>query len=690
MKKPDIDLKPHINPEELKSKEDAKEPVEKLRKAIRYHNYLYYIKNNPVISDAEYDELFETLLKLEEAWPGLKSHSSPTQKVGGAPVDELETVTHPFPMLSLQSTREKDTIRNFDRTCREELGKDKVTYTAEPKYDGLAIELIYENGNLVRAATRGDGERGDNVTENVKTVNEVPLQLIKSSENEIPERLVVHGEVYIRKDEFEKYNEQRIAEQEEPFANPRNAAAGSLRQLDPKETAKRPLHIFFYGLANAPELGFDGHFNSLEVLPTWGLRINKEKNRKIEGVEDLLHYHEKLEKEREELPYEIDGVVFKVNDLKARERLGTRTSNPRWAIAYKFEPQRRTTKLKDVKFQVGRTGKITPVALLEPVQIGGVEVKRASLHNQSEIDAKDIRVGDTVLIERAGDVIPYVVKPIKNNRDRSEEKIQMPKNCPVCDTEIIMSDDKKQAKCPNLSCPAQLRGRLTHYASRQAMDIEGLGGKVAEQLIDEGLIKRISDLYKLTKEELIDLERFAEKSADNLITEINESKNTTLPRFLYALGIPLVGQHIAEVLAEHFENLEAIENAAEGELENIHEIGPEVTRSVTQFFAHKENQKVLTELKEAGFKIENPYAGQQEKPLEGLKFVFTGALDSFTRDEAKKAVQRLGGRATSSVSSETDYIVAGKDPGSKLEKARDEGVEILDEGTFKELLKNTD
>lgn len=681
-----IELKPDIELEKLKSKEEAEQAAQTLRESIRYHNYKYYIEQDPVISDPEFDLLMETLQKLEDQWPDIKTEDSPTQRVGGEPVEELETVEHPYPMLSLQATREEEKIRNFDQRCRKELNQETITYVAEPKYDGAAVELIYQEGKLIQAATRGDGERGDNVTENVKTIEELPLKLFPSTEAETPFRLVLHGEVYMRIKEFKEYNKQRRKEEKDTFANPRNAAAGSLRQLNPKKTAHRPLHIFIYQIANAEELGFDTHLAALEILPNWGLPTNPERTKKCIGTEELFIYYQEMKKQREKLAYEVDGVVFKINNLQDREILGTRTNNPRWAIAYKFEPQRITTKLKDVKFQVGRTGKITPVAKLEPVNIGGVEVRRASLHNQKEIEKKDIRVGDTVLVERAGDVIPYVVKPIEETRTGDEKRIELPKTCPVCDTEIIVSDDKKQAKCPNLSCPAQLKGRLTHYASRQAMGIEGLGEKIAQQLHKAGVINRISDLYKINKADLIELERFAEKSADNLITEIEQSKQASLPNFLYALGIPLVGQHMAEVLAQNFSTLEDIKNAGQEDLENIHEIGPEVARSVIHFFSREENKKVIDELEKAGINLENLYSEQKEKKLNGLRIVFTGALENWTRDEAKKIVERLGGRAVSSVSSETDYLVRGENPGSKLQQAEEENVKILTEEEFQDFV----
>jgi DNA ligase (NAD+) len=493
----------------------------------------------------------------------------------------------------------------------------------------------------------------------------------------------------MRKDEFASFNQRRAEEDKRQFANPRNAAAGSVRQLDPNVTERRPLHIFLYAVPDADDLGFETHWDILQTLPGWGLRVNLERTERCEGVEEMLQYHQALADIRDNLPYEIDGVVYKVNDLADQDILGTRTRDPRWALAYKFEPRRATTQIKDIEVQVGRTGQLTPVAMLKPVSIGGVEVSRASLHNQSEIDRKDIRIGDKVIVERAGDVIPHIVKPIIDERDGSEEKYHIPSRCPVCGGETVMSEDKKQARCTNVNCPAQLRERVTHYAAREAMDIEGLGEKRTEQLIDAGLIERLSDIYDITKEDLLPLERFADKSADNLVGEIEDSREQTLSRFVYAIGIPLVGQHVSQVLAENYETLEDLMAASKEELETIEDIGPQVAHSIVTFFENGENRDVIQEIRDAGMTLSNPLysAEEEEQPLAGLTFVFTGTLDRWTRDEVQRYVERLGGRATSSVSGRTDHVVAGPGSGSKLDEARERDVPVMDEEEFVEFVE---
>ncbi|MDX1586028.1 MAG: NAD-dependent DNA ligase LigA, partial [Balneolaceae bacterium] len=553
--KPDIDLKG------IESKDQAEAAIEKLREALRYHNYRYYVKDDPVVSDAEYDEMMNQLEELEDEYPDLLTEDSPTQKVGGEPNEELGLVEHPEPMLSLKSISDEKDAQNFDQTCRKELNRDSVIYTCEPKYDGLAVELIYEEGVLVQASTRGDGETGEDITDNIKTIKQVPLRLLKESERDIPDKVAVRAEVYMRKDEFEALNTRRSKEEQKTFANPRNAAAGSLRQLDPKVTADRPLHIYFYQLASAQEHGFESQKEVMQALPAWGLRVNSDLNRTCEGMDDVSAFYNELLEKREELPYEIDGMVCKVDRFEDQESLGFRTNNPRWAIAWKFPPRRSSTRLKSIKVQVGRTGKLTPIAILEPVNIGGVEVRRASLHNQSEIDEKDIRIGDRVIVERAGDVIPQVVKPIKEERDGSEKTFHLPDECPVCGSKVVMSDDKKQAHCTNLNCRAQLRESIKHFASKNGMDIEGLGDKRVQKLLDKDLVKQLSDIYSLGKDEWTELDDIAEKSAENLLEEIEKSKQQTLDRFLFALGIPLVGQHMSRVLSENFASLEDLKKA---------------------------------------------------------------------------------------------------------------------------------
>ncbi len=684
----DQEPKPEVEPEEIEEESKAEEAIDALREAIRYHNYRYYVENDPVISDYEYDQLMRDLQVLEDRFPSLVTPDSPTQHVGGEPQDELGSFDHPEPMLSLQAAYEEEEVANFDETCREELSLETVEYLAEPKYDGLAIELVYEDGTLSVASTRGDGETGEDVTENVKTIREVPLALLSEDGTPVPERLVVRGEVYMRKDEFQEMNERRAEEGKDPFANPRNAAAGSLRQLDPNVTARRPLRIFCYDVAEVEEHGFESQKEIMEALPNWGLRVNRDWVKICKGVDELVDYHAQLEEKREDFPYEIDGVVFKVNELSQRDIMGTRERDPRWALAYKFQPLRGTSEVKDIRAQVGRTGSLTPIAYLDPVHIGGVEVKRASLHNQSEVEKKDIRIGDVVLVERAGDVIPQVVKSLPEERDGSERKFTMPDRCPVCDADVVISDDKQHAYCTNASCPAQVRERLIHFASRGGMDIEGLGDKIAEQFIKTGLVESLDDLYDLEKDDLISLERFAEKSSQNLLDEIEESKDQSLPRFLYALGIPEVGEHLSRVLSSHYPTLEDLMEAEEEELQRINEIGPEVAKSIVGFFSNSDNQELIENLLGAGITLNNPLSEETESPLEGLTFVFTGSLDRWTRSEVQRYVEDKGARSTSSVSSRTDYVVAGPGAGSKLDDAEELEIPVLDEEEFVQLLED--
>jgi DNA ligase (NAD+) len=682
--------KPEIDLEQIESQEQARDAVETLREAIRYHNYRYYVLDAPVISNAEYDELMEQLHTLEQDYPGLQTPDSPTQHVGGEPRDELGLVKHPSPMLSLNAVYDADDVRTFDQTCRDELGMETVEYVAEPKYDGLAVELVYENRSLSVASTRGDGETGEDVTANVKTLREVPLTLLDQGDVPPPDRLVVRGEVYMRRDEFQEFNRRRAEAGESQFANPRNAAAGSLRQLDARITQRRPLHIFLYQVVETEALGFKTHWSVLQTLPDWGLRVNLERTRRCPSIEAALEYHADVADLRADLPYEIDGVVYKVDRIAAQRKLGVRTRDPRWALAYKFEPRRATTTVEEIEVQVGRTGALTPVALLDPIHIGGVEISRASLHNQSEIERKDIRIGDTVLVERAGDVIPHAVKSIKEERDGSEQTFHMPDQCPVCGTRVVISEDKKQARCPNVNCPAQLRERITHYASREAMDIQGLGERRAQQLVDAGLVEHLSDIYDLTKDDLISLKRHAEKSAENLIAEIEEGKDRTLDRFLYGLGIPLVGAHLTRVLARHYRTLDDLMCATEEELQQIEDVGPRMAEGIVTFFEADMNRRVIREMREAGVELSNPmFEGEDaERPLDGLSFVFTGALDRWTRDEVQRLVEQAGGGATSSVSGETTYVVAGPGAGSKLDEAQERDVPVMDEEEFVEFLED--
>lgn len=684
--KGDIDKKPDIKPDKITSKEEAEKAVNRLRDSVRYHNYRYYVKDDPVISDAEYDKLFNTLEQLEEQYPELLTDDSPTQKVGGEPREELGLADHPTPMLSLKSVLEEEKVERFDETCRDEMANESPGYICEPKYDGLAVELIYKRGKLSQASTRGDGETGEDVTPNVKTVRDVPLKLINERENGIPDELAVRGEVYMPIEDFESLNKEREEGGEKTFANPRNAASGSLRQLDPEVTAERPLRIFFFELVQAGEHGFEFHSEVLQKLQDWGLRVNEELNRKCESINEVKELYKDFQSRRDNLEYEIDGMVCKLNSFEGREILGTRSESPRWAIAWKFPPKRNRSVIKKIEVQVGRTGKLTPVAHLEPVEIGGVNVTRASLHNQREMDEKDIRVGDVVIIERAGDVIPQVVKPVKEERDGSEGKFKMPDKCPVCGSETVMSEDKKQTHCTNLDCEAQVRERFIHFVSKEAMNIEGLGEKRVAKLLEQGVVEKVTDLYEMDRESLMQLHDVAEKSAKKLLDEIENSKKQPLHKLIYALGIPHVGEHMARLLAKNYSNLNSLKKADESELQEIDEIGPEVAKSVASFFSDKQNLATLKRFEEHGLELENPMVSNGSDQLKDKKIVFTGELENWTRDEVKELVEKRGGRATSSVSGETDYVVAGPGAGSKLEEARKEDVPVLDENEFKEMI----
>ncbi|MFP4259107.1 MAG: NAD-dependent DNA ligase LigA, partial [Desulfovermiculus sp.] len=658
----------HVHPGQIQDVEQARETVSRLRESLRYHAYRYYVLDDPVIADPEYDQMMQALEELEQKFPELASPTSPTQQVGGPPRQAMGLVQHPVAMLSLRAVYSPQEARDFDLTCRQELRVDQLTYVTEPKYDGLAVELIYEQGGLISASTRGDGTTGEDILANVKTIREIPLQLLALDGESIPDRLVLRGEIFMRKDEFNALNARRAQNNEPLFANPRNAAAGSVRQLDPKITAQRPLHLFVYEVAQCRGRDFSEQWEMLCTLPKWGLKTNARWQEKCAGIEPVLSFFQRLAENRDDLPFEIDGVVIKVNDRSAQQRLGYRQRDPRWALALKFPARQATTRIKDISVQVGRTGVLTPVAALEPVSIGGVEVQRASLHNLHQIESKDIRVQDFVLVERAGDVIPQVVKPFPEKRTGEEQKFVMPGSCPVCGGPVVISGDRKQSRCTNIDCPAQLRERIVHFASRRAMDIEGLAGRRIDQLLNTGLIRHIPDLYHLQKADLLHLEGYAHKSADNLLREIEHSKEKTLDRFIYALGIPHVGEHLAQVLAANFPDLNSLRQATQDELTAVYEIGPEVAGSLRSFFTNPKNQEVLDHLLSAGIKLDNPlFQGPgQEKPLEGKTLVFTGTLKGWTRDEAKEAVERLGGRATNTVTGRTDYVVAGPGAGSKL------------------------
>ncbi len=682
--------------EETQNKEGQKreippeviERVKKLREEIEYHNYRYYVLDSPVISDAEYDALMRELKELEEKYPELVTPDSPTQRVGFPPAKEFRQVPHAEPMLSLDDAFSEEEVYEFDRRVKRFLGlpeEEKIEYTVEPKIDGLAVELVYENGVFTVGSTRGDGYVGEDVTNNLKTIKSIPLRLMRHEGLPIPKRLDARGEVYMEKEKFKKLNEERLARGEPPFANPRNAAAGSLRQLDPNITAKRPLDIFFYGVGKVEGYEFKTQWEVLTTLPKWGLKTNPH-CRLVKGIEEAIKYHHEMEEKRESLPYEIDGIVIKVNDLSLWEKLGTKARSPRYALAYKFEPTQVTTQVLDIVLQVGRTGAVTPVAVLKPVRVGGVIVSRATLHNEDEIRRKDIRIGDWVLVQRAGDVIPEVVMVIKERRTGKEKPFEMPKTCPVCGSPLVKKPGEAVWRCPNKNCYAQLVRHLQHFASRNAMDIEGLGEKVAKALVDAGLVRDVGDLYYLKVEDLLQLPGFALKKAKNLYEAIQKSKKTTLARFLYALGIRHVGEVVAQILAEHFKSLDRLMNASVADLMAIPGIGPEVARSVVEFFRNPRNRETIEKLLKAGIEFVDVEEGEKEKPLKGLTFVFTGALKSMTRDEAKKRVQALGGRVASDVSRNVDYVVVGEKPGSKFQRAQRLGLKIINEDEFLKMI----
>ena len=664
--------------------ESVRRRVEELRKEINYHNYRYYVLDSPVIPDVEYDKLMEELKRLEAQYPELVTPDSPTQRVGAPPAKEFRQVRHEIPMLSLDNVFDEGGFREWDRRVREGLGKDEVEYAGEPKFDGLAVSILYQDGILTQAATRGDGYVGEDVTNNVRTIQSVPLRLIGEG---WPRVLEVRGEVYMPKSGFERLNRELEKRGEKPFANPRNAAAGSLRQLDPNITAQRPLDFSAYGFGKVEggELP-RRHSEIMARFMDWGIKVAKERTL-VTGVEPAVAYYKSMLAKRDALDFDMDGCVFKVDRLDEQEKLGYTTRAPRWAIAYKFPAEEAVTRVLDVVWQVGRTGALTPVAKLEPVHVGGVTVSSATLHNIDEIRRKDIRIGDWVWVRRAGEVIPEVVRVIKERRPPDAKIVELPKRCPVCGSEVIKPEGEAIARCTGgLYCPAQLKGRILHFASRRAMDIDGLGEKLVDQLVDKGLVKDVADIYYLTKEQLLGLERMGKKSAQNLLDAIERSKHTTLARFLYALGIREVGEATATTLARHFGSLERIMNASEEELMEVPDVGPVVAQQIRAFFRQEHNREVIDKLKKAGVHWEEGAPQTGPKPLEGKTFVLTGALDSMTRDEAKERLEALGARVSSSVSRKTDFVVVGHDPGSKYDKARTLGVPTLDEAAFLELL----
>jgi DNA ligase (NAD+) len=662
------------------TEKQAAKRIAELREEIEENNYKYYVLDSPTISDETWDKLMKELLKLEEEYPSLKDPSSPSQKVGGAPLDKFKKYKHGTPMLSLQNCYSPEEFKAFfDRWVKD---AGDITVVGEPKFDGLAVELVYEKGKLVVAATRGDGETGEDVTENIRTIRSVPLKL----RGKFPSLVEVRGEVLLLKADFKKLNEQRAKDGEPLFANPRNAAAGSIRQLDPRITASRKLDLFCHGVGQLDPDRLASQIQLLENFKEWGLRTNP-LTRELTSEEAVAKFYAGIERDREKLPYEVDGIVLKVNSRRHQQELGFVARSPRWAVAYKFKAHEGNTRLLDVLFQVGRTGAVTPVAMLEPVHIGGVEVKRASLHNEDQIEALGVRIGDWVVVKRAGDVIPDVQSVLTQKRTGKEKKIVFPSKCPSCGDKVVRAEDESAHRCINVMCPARISESLKHFASKRAMNIEGLGDKWIDQLIESGIVHHYSDLYDVTVPVFQKLERSGEKLAQKLVDSIQNSKNTTLDRFIYALGIRFVGERTAELIATHFGDIHKVLEASEEDLMNVEEVGEKVAKSIREFLDDKRNVQEIQRLLKKG--VEPKWQKRKHQGTgvaTGKVFVITGTLPSLSRDEAADLIRSHGGKVTNSVSKNTDYLVVGSDAGSKLEKAKTLGVAQLDEKQLKTLL----
>jgi DNA ligase (NAD+) len=666
--------------------QSAPKEIEKLREAIRYHEHRYYVLNDPEISDTEFDRLVKRLEALEHAHPDLITPDSPTQRVGGQPAGEFPKVRHSVQMLSLDNTYNLDELRDFDRRVRELSGRDTVPYVGELKLDGLSMALTYEDGALARGVTRGDGTTGEEVTANVKTIRSVPLKIDQKKLKALGDgrRFEVRGEVIMTLRSFEAANAQREAAAEPRFANPRNAAAGTMRQLDPRIVAGRKLDMFAYFLMIDGRPALAEHWKSLDALAEMGFKVNPHR-RLCRTFDDLLAFIQEWEAKREKLDYEIDGIVIKVNDTRLWDELGTTHKSPRWAIAFKYPARQATTVVKDIRAQVGRTGTLTPVADLEPVDVGGVTVSHATLHNMDEIERLGVKIGDTVLLQRAGEVIPQVLKVVKPAPDG--RAFHMPKKCPVCGGEVHRVEGEVAYRCVNAACPAQLKESLLHFAGRRAMNIDGLGEVLVDQLVDKKMVRDVADLYHLTHEQLSNLERMGERSAQNLLDEIEGSKKAELARVVFSIGIRFVGERTAQFLADHFASLDRLAKASEEDLCQVEEVGPKIAQSIVEYFGEKRNRDVLDKLNKAGLQFEQKKFQKAEGKLTGKQFVLTGTLPNYSRDEMTKMIEEAGGRVIGSVSKKTDYVVVGADPGSKLEKAKSLGVKTIGEAEILKLLK---
>ncbi len=665
---------------------NIKEKINLLRNSINEHNYAYYVLDNPILSDQEYDNLFRELQSLEKNYPEFIDSQSPTQRVGHPVESGFESFNHRIPMLSLSNAITNEEIFDFNKRINKWLNTDSVSYVAEPKIDGLGVSLIYKNGNLTRALTRGDGYSGEDITHNIRTINAIPLQLRKN-EKKFPSFIEIRGEIFMLKDEFLNLNKLRSEKDQKLFANARNAAAGSVRQLDPQVTAKRKLSIFCYEIGSTDDLNIGKHWEMLDYIRSIGLPVNP-LSKTVQGSDEIIKYHNNLEQKRDNIPYEIDGSVIKIDDYHLRESLGERARSPRWAIAAKFKSKQAETQILDIVLQVGRTGVITPVAKVQDVEISGAVITSATLHNQDEIDKKDIRINDFIIIERSGDVIPKVLETIKKKRPTNTKKFNISNfTCPSCDSSIKRTEDEVAYRCVNLQCKAKIKGAIEHFCSKNAMNIDGLGPQIVDQLMDENLIKNVDDLFTITYSDLISLDRFQDKSANNLINSIEQSKDTTFPRFVFSLGIPHVGQHVSKILDSYCNSsVDNLSKVSFEELENIDGIGSIVAQSVIDFFQNNNNNTIVKNCFTKGVSIKKTIFNDSLQ-FAGKIFVITGSFNSYSRLQIKELLEREGGRVTNSISSKTNYLIVGDNPGSKLEKARKSNVTIINEDKFKTLLE---
>lgn len=657
--------------------------IEKLRDEINYHNYRYYVLNDPVISDTDYDILIKELKKLENKYPELITPTSPTQRIGDELVGGFPTVTHSVPMLSLENTYSEEELREFDKRIAKTLLTEKYEYVVELKIDGFAVSLEYRDGELMRGSTRGNGTVGDEITQNLRTINSIPLKLITKDKKLID--IEVRGEVFMSRTVFDRLNREREKNGKPLFANPRNAAAGSIKNMDPRVVAKRKLDIFVHTAVEPHH--FKSHYSAIETLKDIGFKVTPVLE-VAKDINEVLEVCKTWQSKRDALLYDIDGMVVKINDFEQHRKLGETIKSPRWAFSYKFPAEQAVTKVKDIVLSVGRTGTVTPIALLDPVKLSGSTVSRSTLHNQDEIKRKDIRIGDYVIVEKGGEVIPKVVKVVTEKRTGKEKKLKMPENCPVCGSELVQSKDEVAIRCINLSCPAQVKGSIQHFASRSAMDIEGLGYVLVEQLVEKGLVKNFADIYSLEFDDLVNLERMGKKSSENLLNAIEKSKERGLAMLIFAIGIRHVGVKAARILASAFQTMDKLMSASFEDLESLEEIGPVIAESIVNFLKNRENIKVIENLKANGVKMKLMNKVRVKTLLSGKIFVLTGALKDYTRERAQKLIESLGGMVTSSVSSKTDYVVYGENPGSKFEKAKALGVKLINEEKFRKMTAN--